>query len=236
MMFSFNTDHGVHPDLGAPYGANSAMLKPKYKAAYDEKVKNITKGIEWDRLSYCLPVGMPRWLASPFPREFIITPEQSWLIHEQLQEIRRIYTDGRGHVPDDVAIPLWQGDSIGFWDGDALVIHTKHMKAGEYARGQPAYSFKTTSVEVMRRLDANTIETKITVYDTDSLERPYQATFRFSKMTDPDLRINYNSCEEGNNAVQTPEGGTTFILPGESGYRDPTTFGIPDVALDSLPE
>jgi hypothetical protein len=211
-------------------------MTPKYKAAYVEKRARIAKGIEWDRLSWCLPMGMPRWLADPWLHEFIVTPKQTWMLYEQLQEERRVYTDGRGHVSDAVALPQWEGDSIGFWDGDTLVIHTNHMKAGEYWRGAPDFSFQVSTIERWRRVDADTIEAQLTVYDPVSLSHPVHLTYTYHKIKDPDVRIDYDSCEEGNNNFRTAEGGTGTLLPGEPGYRDPTNFGIPEVAIDSRPK
>lgn len=225
-------------ELGArrpAYAASSAKLTPKYQAAYDKKVADLKNSIEWDRLSWCLPAGMPRWLTEPFMREFIVTPDVTWLSHEQISEVRRIYTDGRGHTPPGKTGPLWMGESIGFWDDDNLVIHTAYLKAGQYQRGQPDYSFKTSTVERWRRMDANTIKVDITVYDPASLLEPYKAAFTYTKVNDPDTWVNFTSCETGNNVIRTPDGNTTYILPGEPGYNDPDTFGIPEVALDTLP-
>jgi hypothetical protein len=211
-------------------------LTPKYKAAYEVKRAKSAKGIEWDRASACLPVGMPRWPADPWLHEFVIKPKQTWMLYGQLQEERRVYTDGRGHVSDTVAIPQWDGDSIGFWDGDTLVIHTNHMKPGEYWRGSPETSYQASTVERWRRLDADTMESRETVYDPVSLTRPVHLRYTYSRVKDPDVRIDYDSCEEGNNNFRTADGGTGTLLPGEPGYRDPTHFGIPEVALDSLPK
>lgn len=218
------------------YAASSAKLTPKYKAAYQQKLENIKKGIEWDRLSDCLPAGMPRWLTEPWLREFVVTPEVTWLIHEQISEVRRVYTDGRGHTMPGTTGPLWMGESIGFWDGDNLVIHTAYLKAGEYQRGQPDFSFKASVVERWRPMDADTLKVDVTVYDPESLQEPYQGVFTYAKVNDPGLWVNFSSCEQGNNAVRTAEGSTSFVLPGEPGYRDPDTLGIPEVALDSLPQ
>ena len=77
---------------------------------------------------------MPRWIVEPFLKEFVVTPRQTWLINEMQNEIRRVYTDGRDHPSEADAYPLWEGDSIGFWDGDKLVIHTSQMRAGQYQR------------------------------------------------------------------------------------------------------
>ena len=142
------------------------------------------------------------------------------MVTEQQSEVRRIYTDGRGHVPEDEAYPLWEGDSIGFWDGDTLVVHTINNKEGQYNRGQPDYSDKVSVVERLRKVDANTIEDDITVYDPLSLVEPWHVVNRFGRVTTPNLRINMWSCEENNNVIKTSEG-TQFILKGEQGYKDP---------------
>lgn len=203
------------------YDPTTAKLTAEYKAKFEKKIADHNKGIEWDSLSYCLPAGFPRWLTEPFLREFIVRPEEVWWITEQQSEVRRIYTDGRGHVPEAEAYPLWEGDSIGFWDGDTLVVHTISNKEGQYNRGQPDYSEKVSVVEKIRKVDANTIEDDITVYDPLSLVEPWHVASRFVRVSTPNLRINMWSCEENNNVVKTSDGGTSLILKGEKGYKDP---------------
>ena len=79
--------------------------------------------------------GHPRWLAIPFLREFIVTPDQTWLSSETVNNVRRIYTDGRDHIPEVDRYPLYYGDSIGFWNDSTLTIHTNQLRAGIYQRG-----------------------------------------------------------------------------------------------------
>jgi hypothetical protein len=199
----------------------TAQMTPEYKRRFEDKQANIRQGVEWDPLSACLPAGYPRWLVEPFLREFILRPEQAWLLTEQNAEIRRIYTDGRGHVPEDEAYPLWEGDSVGFWDGDTLVVHTNHLKAGQYQRLQPFYSDQITTVERIRKIGPDTIEDVVDVYDPPALEKPWHVRHTYRRVTTPNLRINHWSCEENNNVVRTQSGTTTFLLPGEKGYREP---------------
>jgi hypothetical protein len=227
--FAFDTKAGPLEDL-PQYGASSAQLTPAYKARYDKKVAEVKKGIEWDSLSYCLPAGFPRLLTEPFLKEFIVTPAQTWIINEQQSETRRVYTDGRGHIPADEAYPLWEGDSIGFWDGDTLVVHTNNLREGQYQRGQPDYSDKVTTVERIRKISDDVIEEHITVYDPESLTAPYQSTFHYDRVKTPGLRVNMWSCNENNNVVKNGQGTTDFVLPGEKGYKDPSTFAKPPEA------
>jgi len=213
----------------APDGPVTADLTPRYRAAFEEKLRQVKAGNEWDQLSDCLPAGYPRWLVEPFLREFIVTPSESWLLTEQQSEARRIYTDGRGHVPDDAAQPLWDGDSIGFWDGQTLVIHTIRLTHGEYQRLQPDYSYQTSTLERLRMVDPNTIEDDVTVWDPKGLRTPWHVVVHYKRGTTPGSRIDMWSCDSNNNVVRTPSGGSQQLLRGETvtiqrAYKDPDTF------------
>jgi hypothetical protein len=194
----------------------TAELTPAFAEKHKEKLERVAKGVEWDPISSCIPPGYPRWLTEPFLREFVLRPEQSLLINEMVNDIRRIYTDGREHPPEDEAYALWNGDSIGFWDGDSLVIHTTQLMAGQYQRSQPDYSDQVETVERWRKTDANTIEADVTIYDPPSLVRPWHVVQRYARVTTPNLRIRSWVCEENanNEVVQTKDGATRHILPG----------------------
>jgi hypothetical protein len=126
----------------------TAKLTPEYQQRLVTKLDNIEKGIEFDNLSNCAPPGHPRWMTEPFLREFVVTPDQTWLINEMVNDIRRIYTDGREHIAEADRYPLWNGDSIGFWDGGKLVIHTNSLRSGQYQRTQPEYTEQVETVEI----------------------------------------------------------------------------------------
>jgi len=210
-------------------GPVAAELTPRYRAAFAEKLRQVAAGNEWDQLSDCLPAAYPRWLSEPFLREFIVTPDETWWINEQESEARRIYTDDRGHVPDEAARPLWDGDSIGFWDGQTLVVHTIRVIHGQYQRSEPDYSYQTSTVERIHMVNHDTIEDELTVWDPKGLVKPWHVVMRYKRVTDPGVRIDMWSCETNNNVIRSPTGGSQFILPGESltitrAYRDPETF------------
>ncbi len=214
-------------------GKTTAQLTPKFAEAYREKLVQVKKDNEWDQLSDCLPSGFPRWLTEPFLREYTITPTETWLTNEQQSEVRRIYTDGRGHVAEDEAKPLWTGDSIGFWDGDTLVVHTIRVTHGQYQRQNPDYSESTSTLERIRMINPNLIQYDVTVWDPKGLKAPWHVVEYYSRVTVPDSRIARWSCEQNNNVVRTPSGSSQFILPGESvtikrGYRDPDTYYLTD--------
>lgn len=193
-------------------GLPTARLTPEYEQALLEKLDRVERGIEYDPLSACNPAGMPRWLVEPFLKQFVVTPDQTLLINEMMNEIRRIYTDGRDHPPLEDAYPLWEGDSIGFWDGGRLVIHTTQMRAGQYQRVQPDYSEEIEVVEVWYKTDDNTMVVDVWAYDPPVLLEPWYTKQVYKKLSNDDqsLRIRYWHCGENqNNVVEQTEQGTS---------------------------
>src|SRR5215470_4345274 len=100
-IYSRHLDKGFNFDIDQPSGvATTAKLTPEYQAKLVKRLDDLKHGIEWDPISACSPPGVPRWLTEPFLREFVVTPNQTWLINEMVNDIRRVYTDGRGHIPE----------------------------------------------------------------------------------------------------------------------------------------
>jgi hypothetical protein len=192
----------------------TARLTPEFQQKLRTRIEDANRGIEWDPISTCSPPGHPRWLTEPFLKEFIVTPDQTWLINEMVNDIRRIYTDGRGHVPAEDRYPLYNGDSIGFWDGDRLIIHTNQLTSGIYQRRNPDYTDQVETVEIWRKSSPTLLEVDVWVYDPPALIEPWYTRQSYAKIDDQNktLRIRYWHCGENqNNAVfQTQEGTTQF--------------------------
>ncbi len=200
-------------DPDQPQGVlTSAKLKPEPLAELTRRRERSAQGIEYDPISDCSPPGHPRWLAIPFLREFIVTPGQTYLFSETVNNLRRVYTDGRDHPPPADAYPLDYGDSIGFWSGHTLVIHTSQLEAGIYHRNDPQYSESLETVEVWRKTDPTTVQVDVWLYDPVTLEEPWyvQQTYKQLPNADGYLRIGYWHCGENpNNAVEQTDDGTS---------------------------
>jgi hypothetical protein len=210
------TKGGLHfdPDLAPESGPVTARLTAAGAAVVRAKTEQLAKtGGEYDPISDCRPPGTPRWFTEPFLHEFIVTPGQTWLINEMVNDIRRVYTDGRAHTPAEDAYASWNGDTIGFWDGDVLVAHTKYLMPGQYQRGiQPNYSDQTTVVKRWHRVDDRTLQADVWVFDPVNLAKPWYTRQSWTKLTNDDtsLRIRYWDCRENsNNEIITTGSGTS---------------------------
>ncbi|HEX4049423.1 MAG TPA: hypothetical protein VHY19_00895 [Steroidobacteraceae bacterium] len=191
-----------------------AALTPQYELLLREKLAAVAHDIEWDPDTVCIPPGFPRTMIEPFGREFVDMPQETWTIGFVNNDIRRIYTDGRGHVSQDNSFPTFDGDSIGFWDGDTLVVHTLYMRGGELQRDLPSLSQEVSTVERIRMTDPNTIIDDATIYDPLALREPWHGVQKFARMTQRHNAMNAFNCDV--NIYETPEGKTAFLIPGES--------------------
>jgi hypothetical protein len=204
---------------GSLFGSAPGGATPKLTdtaAAFLQKGAELTaQGISYDEnLSECGPPGHPRWLVIPFLREFIVRPEQTWLSSETVNNVRRVYTDGRGHPSPADAFPLYYGDSIGFWDGQKLVIHTTQLMARSMGRNQPEQSERMETVEIWEKADAATVKADVWVYDPALYTEPWYLQRRYRQVENGDkaLRMNYWHCGENpnNDVHKTPDGNTQY--------------------------
>jgi hypothetical protein len=196
-------------------GGTSPKLTPVAAAALKQGAELEARGVSYDENpSECGPPGFPRWLVIPFLREFIVRPEQTWLSSETVNNVRRIYTDGRGHPPQDERYPLYYGDSIGFWDGKKLVIHTNQLMARSMGRSQPDQSEQMETVEIWDKVDSGTIKADVWIYDPTIYVEPWYLQRRYGQVPNPDrsLRMAYWHCGENpnNEVYKTKEGSTQF--------------------------
>jgi hypothetical protein len=165
------------PAGGPPRGAfppgppPSPQLTPPYAKRYAEwKRKFDTDGSqEPDSVTRCLAFGMARF--GTMPVEIIQTPGQITMNLGVLHDIRRIYLDGIGHTVG--ADPSFNGDSVGHWEGDTLVVETNNIRAGTLDRNGVPYSDKMTAVERIRRVSPTRIEIETTLTDPEAFVTPF---------------------------------------------------------------
>jgi hypothetical protein len=132
--------------------------------------------------SYCAPPGMPVIMMSPqYPIEFFFTPGRVTTHHEAWMQWRNIYTDGRGHSAD--ADPTFNGESIGHWEGDTLVVDTVGVKDDlELGMGMK-HSAKLRIIERIHLLKAkpDTLVDEMTLEDPLALEKPWSTKLTFKR-------------------------------------------------------
>jgi hypothetical protein len=117
------------------------------------------------------------------------------LLHEIDHSTRVIPTDGRPHVPPNVR--QWQGDSVGRWEGDTLVIDTTNFTNLTAYRGSGE---ALHLVERFTRTADDTMIYRFTVEDPTTWARPWTAEVPWTKTKGP---VYEYACHEGNTMIST---------------------------------
>jgi hypothetical protein len=211
-------DHATVEPANGGAGVANVREHPPYNAEWEAKYQSNIKKIAADRwpdpLTFCgVPAGFPRALNVPDTYEFVLRPEQAWILTENGPNVVRIYTDGRKHPPADEVWDTYSGDSVGHWDGDILEFDTIAMR-GEGStiidRTGVIHSNGLHVVTRMHKVDANTMEAQMTLDDPVAFTRPWTVTKRYRKLP-PGTRAYDYACSENNRNLVAPSGKTLTL-------------------------
>ena len=124
--------------------------------------------------------------------QIVQTPDSVMILTEMVHDVRVVRMNAQ-HAPPTVR--KWLGDSIGRWDGDALVVETTNFTDKTRFRGATP-DLKVT--ERFTRIDARTLRYQFTVEDPQTWTRPWTAEYAWPATSD--LLYEY-ACHEGNYAL-----------------------------------
>lgn len=193
---------GRHP--GYDESKNPAPLTPEYAARYEatKAARKAGRSVD-DPTANCVPPGMPRLMVSPFPFEILHTPGRITFIFTVDSYVRRIFTDGRGH-PEDLD-PTFNGDSIGRWEGDTLVVETTGLREDTklQSTGIP-HSAELKVLERIRMTSPDKIEDEITMIDPLAFTRPYVSTRTYTRLKGEEIQEYV--CADNNRSAVDPSG------------------------------
>jgi hypothetical protein len=198
----------AEPDLAGTYwatrynakieivGGGELPLTPAGKAAYDKNIAGLKDGTLADNArKLCLPDGVPRVLATPYPFEVIQGPPgQVTIVYELNHQLRLIAMDKSIPSDDDLSIyPYYNGHSYGHYDGDTLVVETAGFNEKTFldATGAP-HTDEMHTFERIRRTGPREIEDVITIHDPQFYTRDWQARFAYTQRND--IRIEDYVC------------------------------------------
>ena len=151
---------------------------PPYKPAWETKYKSIlaTGGVKPanDASVQCLPRGTPAMMGQAGKFAFAVTPHQTWVMAEDGNQTRRIYTDGRAQLSGDDLFPTYTGNSVGHWEGDTLVATTVGLRDDmPLDRSGALLSGDAKVTERIRMIGPNLLEDRMTIEDTMAFTRPW---------------------------------------------------------------
>jgi hypothetical protein len=179
-------------------GGGDLPLTAAGKAAYEKNMAGLKDGSTTDAArKFCVPDGLPRVLATPYPFEIIQAPPgQVTIIHELNHQVRVVAMDKP--MPSEkelITFPYYNGHSVGHFEGDTLVIETAGFNEKTFvdATGAP-HTDEMRTTERIRRISPTQIEDVITIHDPAYYSQDWQARFTYNLRND--VRLEDYVCGE----------------------------------------
>ena len=196
--------YNVTPASGMVHQPVLPIFTPAYSAIYSERLRSQLAGrTVADPTANCLPPGLPRMMLAPFPIQVVVTPDEVLVLAEYMSQVRRIYTDGRGHPADPD--PTFNGHSIGRWEGDTLVVDTVALRGDTSVDVTLIpHSDRLHVIERMRRV-ADGLEIYTRLEDPLAFAQPWETTKVYRPLRGEMLEY---VCEENNRNASDSEGVT----------------------------
>ena len=206
----WSPDQGVLWDTSVKSGERPrAPFTPEYAARYQEALDAAAAGRpKADPPAKCLPPGVPRIMASPFPFEIVETANTIYMLFEYMSQVRRVHMNDT--APPRMGLATFNGHSTGRWERDTLVIETVDLNPESVLDTTHLPHSDALRVEERLRLIApDKLEAMITLIDPKAYSKPW--TVRRTYTRKPGDRILQYVCEENNRNPVSEDGSTGFI-------------------------
>ncbi len=219
LALALNSAAFAAPDISGTYWATSYSskiqvlgggdppLNPAGRAAYEMNQAGLKDGSMVDKARrVCVPDGVPRVLATPYPFEIFQVPAgQVTFLYEMNHQVRVIVMD-KPLPPRQALIvdPKYNGHSVGRWDGDELVVESAGFNEWTFLDGSGLpHSDEMTTTERIRKV-GNQLEDVIAIHDPQMYERDWQARFVYDERND--VRLEDYACNDRHRDLSSVKG------------------------------
>jgi hypothetical protein len=186
-------DVSENPDawrFGPPY----PNLKPAAQAHADASKRAGEEGkVYRDDIGQCWPAGLPLIMTRYWPMAMIQIPTSIYMVSGFMNSLRIVYLDGRTHTDPDVVVRTFNGESIGHWEGDALVVDTRHFRGDHHWMDQGGVSVPAgEQLRIIERIrlisEGKQLEIAYTMTDPENWDGEWKSTKRFNRVDDVDIQ------------------------------------------------
>ncbi|MDP3494516.1 MAG: hypothetical protein Q8R82_15505 [Hyphomonadaceae bacterium] len=202
----YRTSHVVEPANGLlPF--KDPALQAKRRASNTERYQTGNAAYEGPEATTlgerCLVfsgLGGPGMMSGLYNNnyEMVLTPNHLMILVEQVHDARivPIFASAEkaraSHKP--AAIQPWLGDTVGWWDGDTLVMESIHIKPKQQENHSFPVSPSAVITERLTRTDEKNIFYEFSVNDPETYTQPWKAELSFY----PSDGVYEYACHEGN--------------------------------------
>jgi len=184
-------DTSAGPDawrFGPPY----PKLTPKAQKEFDTGMKLLKEGkIYKDDIGQCWPAGLPLIMTRYWPTAMIQVPTAVYMVSEFMNSFRTVFLDGRQHTDPDIVVRTFNGESIGRWEADTLVVDTKYFPGHHHWLDQGGASVPASEdlhiIERFKMMPDGRLDIEYTMTDPKSWVGDWKMTKTFRRREDADI-------------------------------------------------
>ena len=175
--------------FGPPYPeftpAAQVHIDASQKAAAEGKVYR-------DDIGQCWPAGMPLIMTRVWPMAMIQVPTAIYMISHFMNSLRVVYIDGREHTDPDIVVRTFNGESVGHWEGDTLVVDTNAFVGDHHWMDQGGMAIPAgEQLHIIERIrlidDGQRLEIEYTMTDPEYWVGEWKNLKYFNRVEDVDI-------------------------------------------------
>jgi hypothetical protein len=170
----------------------TVKLKPEAQKHFDAARQAQAEGkVYRDDIGQCWPAGLPLIMTRVWPIAMIQLPTAIYMVSGFMNSLRVIYLDGRPHTDPDLVVRSYNGESIGKWDGEVLVVDTKYFPGHHHWMDQGGASVPASEdlhiVERFRMRPDGALDIEYTMTDPKNWEGEWKMVKTFRRRNDTDI-------------------------------------------------
>jgi hypothetical protein len=211
-----------------------SLLTPEYQQRFVQQMYHYAgdNSAQWPG-SYCWPEGFLRRFAQYGGARvnLVVTPKMVLDLRNAAKTLTTQIHIGREFNEQGVVprlgpdVPQWFGETIGFWDGEALITWTSNIQ-GWISHGGPEFSNKLQAIEIYTpRKDAAGklvgLRDEVILYDPEAFVEPLRIVQNLNRLGDLDNGdplvimecIPQSFPVEGHTTPMSPDQNVTYVVP-----------------------
>lgn len=182
---------GVPAGLGVIVSPVDGMI-PYTPEALEQRNRNHAARLDADPLRNCYKPGVPRLTYLHLPFQIVQSQNQVVLLYEYIHNTRTVYLNRAEHLD---GIEFWNGDSIGRYEGDSLVVDVAGFIGSTWL--DQAGNFHGPQLKVTERytpIDDTHLRYDVTLADPATYTQPWTMSMILYRHIEDGFRVLEYEC------------------------------------------
>ena len=112
-----------------PFGPRYPEFIGQAKLDFEEGQRMAAQRLPYrDAIGQCFPAGIPMIMTRVWPIAMVQLPTVIMMVSNFNNSFRQIFLDGRDYSDPNTVIYTYNGESLGRWEGDTLVVDTRYIE------------------------------------------------------------------------------------------------------------